>query len=165
MSVKEDRYSGGSWDDPSVQQEIILPRDVFRSKFTHWFYERIHHRRVIVSIFINISIFIYVFMTNSETGELFGTICGGYCLVWTLGVLIYTSSKYHLRNCFELTGQLALMVGVIRTRPSADQKTWDAVAYSLNKVLYERGLWNTPYCLYSGKQAYGMFKSWLFSHI
>ncbi|AJO97155.1 Mst28p [Saccharomyces cerevisiae YJM1402] len=146
-----------SLDEPGaylIEENVALPKDIFRSYLSYWIYEIARYTPVmILSLVIGVLVLLIIFFNDNEACVFNSAILAFTSLVGLLIILGDGNPKLVSRRNFRTE----LLVDVITRKPAVEGKEWRIITYNMNQYLFNHGQWHTPYYFYSDEDCYRYF--------
>ncbi|CAI4055806.1 hypothetical protein SUVZ_01G0760 [Saccharomyces uvarum] len=136
---------------PLITENIVLPNDIFKSRFSYLLYELAHDKLVMVPFVIPVILVLIALNFRYDAVYIIAGIAGIYDI---FGLVI---SLVHFMSPISDKGfKIKLLAEVIARKPAGEE--WRTIAYNLNRYLFDNDLWNTPYYFYGGHNCDSYFQ-------
>ncbi|AJO93988.1 Uip3p [Saccharomyces cerevisiae YJM693] len=144
-------------NEPSAQlieENVALPKDIFRSYLSYWVYEAAHCTPVMFSsLVIGVLISIIILFHDNENCVVFSVV---FLVIFFIIFVCVLGGIFGQPIC-DRDFKIKLLGETIARRPAG--REWRTVAYNMNQYLFDEGLWYTPYYFYCGRKCQYFFNN------
>ncbi|CAI4240232.1 BFP_1a_G0000760.mRNA.1.CDS.1 [Saccharomyces cerevisiae] len=138
----------------SIEENVALPKDIFRSYWSYWVYNMLHYEPImILGVLLVSSVSSIILLHNNTACVVVSALLAFLSLVALLVMLGDGYPRLVNRRNFETE----LLVDVITRKPAVEGKEWRIITYNMNQYLFNHGQWHTPYCFYNDEDCYRYF--------
>ncbi|CAD6625815.1 XXYS1_4_G0035010.mRNA.1.CDS.1 [Saccharomyces cerevisiae] len=144
-------------NEPSAQlieENVALPKDIFRSYLSYWVYEAAHCTPVMFSSLV-IGVLISIIILFHDNENCVG-VSVGFLVIFFIIFGCVLGGIFGIPIC-DRDFKIKLLGETIARRPAG--REWRTVAYNMNQYLFDEGLWYTPYYFYCGRKCQYFFNN------
>ncbi|AJR99275.1 Prm8p [Saccharomyces cerevisiae YJM1418] len=146
-------------NEPSAQlieENVALPKDIFRSYLSYWVYEAAHCTPVMFSSLV-IGVLISIIILFHDNENCVG-VSVGFLLIFS-GILVIVLILRFGPQISDEDFKCKLLMEIITRKPTVKGKEWRTITYKMNQYLFDNDLWNTLYYFYRDEDCHRYFLS------
>ncbi|CAI4240771.1 AMM_1a_G0000900.mRNA.1.CDS.1 [Saccharomyces cerevisiae] len=137
-----------------IEENVALPKDIFRSYLSYWIYEAAHCTPVMfLSLVIGVLISIIILFHDNKNCV---GVSVGFLVIFFIIFGCVLGGIFGIPIC-DRDFKIKLLGETIARRPAG--REWRTVAYNMNQYLFDEGLWYTPYYFYCGRKCQYFFNN------
>lgn len=132
-SIKDKSSRAESRSSTQQEEQIVLPCDIFRNRFTHFVW--VLTRRTLYKVSV-ILLFTSLYVVIRQVNDILTAISGCILIFDSLFVILFTlfcGFGDSIFQKFSLGDKMVFCGEIVRYRPCSDPATWNIIAFHMNQ--------------------------------